>query len=466
MTDDICTLSASELVDAFRAKRLSPVEATEAALARIDAHNDAVNAYLLVDAEGALAAARASEARWAKGAPAGLVDGVPTSIKDVLLTRGWPTLRGSKTTDPSQPWDDDAPSVARMREHGAVFLGKTTTPEFGWKGVTDCPVSGITRNPWNLERTPGGSSGGASAALAAGMGPLAFGTDAGGSIRIPSSFAGVFGLKPSFGRVPAYPPSPFSTLAHVGPMAWTVADAALMLTVIAEPDARDWFALPHAPRDYRAGLDDGVAGLKVAFSPALGYAAVEAEVADLVAQAVRVFEELGAIVVETDPGFENPGPAMKTIAWAGLAHGLGPIIDGKRDLVDPGLVTLIDAGATITIDAYFNAVAVRNALGGHMTRFHADYDLLLTATLPITAFPVGRFMPEGDDPRQWIDWLPFTFPFNMTGQPAASIPCGFTADGLPVGLQIVGPMHRDALVLRAARAFEAARPFADRRPTL
>ena len=466
MTNDIFTLSASELVEAYRAKRLSPVEATESALARIDAHNDAVNAYLLVDAEGALAAARASEARWAKGEPAGLVDGVPTSIKDVLLTKGWPTLRGSKTTDPTQPWDDDAPSVARMREHGAVFLGKTTTPEFGWKGVTDCPVSGITRNPWNLEHTPGGSSGGASAALAAGMGPLAFGTDAGGSIRIPSSFAGVFGLKPSFGRVPAYPPSPFSTLAHVGPMTWTVADAALMLTVIAEPDARDWFALPHEPRDYRAGLDDGVAGLKVAFSPALGYAAVEAEVADLVAAAARVFEELGANVEQTDPGFENPGPAMKTIAWAGLAHGLGPIIDGKRDLVDPGLLTLIDAGATITIDAYFDAVAVRNALGGHMTRFHADYDLLLTPTLPITAFPVGRFMPEGDDPRRWIDWLPFTFPFNMTGQPAASIPCGFSRDGLPVGLQIVGPMHHDARVLRAARAFETARPFADRRPAL
>ena len=466
MTDDISTLSASELVEAYRAKRLSPVEATEAALARIDDHNDAINAYLLVDADGARATARGSEARWAKGEPAGLVDGVPTSIKDVLLSRGWPTLRGSKTVDPDQPWDDDAPAVTRMREHGAVFLGKTTTPEFSWKGVTDCPVSGITRNPWNLERTPGGSSGGAAAALAAGMGPLAFGTDAGGSIRIPCSFAGVFGLKPSFGRVPAYPPSPFSTLAHVGPMSRTVADAALMLNVIAEPDARDWFALPHEPRDYRTGLDDGVAGLKVAFSPALGYAEVDVEVADLVAQAARVFEDLGAIVVEIDPGFENPGPAMKTLAWAGLGHGLGPLVDGKRELVDPGLLALIDEGATITLDAYFDAVAARNALGGAMTRFHTDYDLLLTPTLPITAFPVGRFMPEGDDPRQWIDWLPFTFPFNMTGQPAASIPCGFTTEGLPVGLQIVGPMHRDALVLRAARAFETARPFADRRPAL
>ena len=466
MTDDLAYTPATELLAAYRAKTLSPVEAAAAALARIDAHDGMLNAYVLVDHEGALAAARKSEARWAKGAPRGLVDGVPTSIKDVLLTRGWPTLRGSKTVDPGQPWTEDAPAVARMREHGAVFLGKTTTPEFGGKGVTDSPLTDITRNPWNPEHTPGGSSGGAAAALAAGMGPLAFGTDAGGSIRIPAGFAGVFGLKPSFGRVPAWPPSPFSTLAHVGPMTRSVADAALMLSVIAEPDARDWFALPHEPRDYRDGLAGGVKGLRIAFSADLGYTAVDPEIAEPVAAAARVFAEFGAAVEETVPGFDDPTPAMKTLAWACLAHALGGLSPETLALLDPCIAELIELGRGVGLGEYLDAVAVRTALGGHMTRFHRSHDLLLTPTLPIPAFPVGRFMPEGGDVRRWIDWTPFTYPFNLTQQPAASIPCGFTSGGLPVGLQIVGPMHRDDLVLRAAYAFEQAHPFADARPAL
>ncbi len=466
MSDDLAYMPATELVDAYRTGRISPVEATRAALDRIAAHDGRVNAYCLVDEDGALAAARGSEARWAKGEPLGPVDGVPTSIKDVLLSRGWPTLRGSKTIDTDQPWDDDAPSVARMRAHGAVFLGKTTTPEFGWKGVTDGPLSGITRNPWNLERTPGGSSGGASAALAAGMGPLAFGTDAGGSIRIPSSFAGVFGLKPSYGRVPAYPASPFGTLAHVGPMARSVADAALMLTVITEPDTRDWLALPYDERDYRDGLGDGVEGLRIAFSPSLGYVRVDPEVAETAAAAARVFADLGAHVDEVDPGFADPATHFHALAWAGMARALGGLAPGKLALVDPGLAQLIEAGRAVTLDDYMAAIEARAALGAHMRAFHERHDLLLTPTLPIAAFQVGRFMPEGDDARRWIDWLRFTFPFNMTQQPAASIPCGFTKDGLPVGLQIVGPMYDDALVLRAARAYETARPFADRRPAL
>ncbi len=466
MSYDVAFMSATELVEAYRAKRLSPVEATDAALDRIAAHDGAINAFVLVDGDRAMSSARQSEARWIEGEPRGLVDGVPTSIKDLLLSKGWPTLRGSRAVDPDQAWDEDAPAVARMREHGAVFLGKTTTPEFGWKGVTDGPLSGITRNPWNLERTPGGSSGGASAALAAGMGPLAFGTDAGGSIRIPAGFTGVFGLKPSYGRVPAYPPSPFSTLAQVGPMTRAVVDAALMLTVISEPDTRDGLALPYDRRDYRDGLDDGVAGLKVAFSSTLGYAETDREVVELVAAAAHVFADLGATVEEADPGFDNPIAAMKTLAWAGLAHGLGKIVPDESPLLDPGLARLIDEGRKIGLSDYLDAVAARTALGAHMTRFHRKYDLLLTPTLPIPAFPVGRFMPEGDDPRAWIDWTPFTFPFNMTRQPAASIPCGFAGDGLPVGLQIVGPMYRDALVLRAVRAFETAWPFADRKPPL
>ncbi|MGI9415376.1 MAG: amidase family protein, partial [Hyphomicrobiales bacterium] len=262
MSSELIWLSAAELLTGYRTARISPVEATQAVLDRIEAKDGALNAFCLVDAERALDEARASEARWHKGAPQGLVDGVPTVVKDIILTRGWPTLRGSKTTDPNQSWDEDAPSVARMREHGAVFVGKTTTPEFGWKGVTDCPLTGITRNPWDVSKTPGGSSGGSSAAVAAGMGPLSYGTDGGGSIRIPAGFTGIYGIKPSFGRVPAYPLSPFGTVAHVGPMTRTVEDSALMLTVIAETDARDWHALPYDGVDYTQGLADGIKGLK------------------------------------------------------------------------------------------------------------------------------------------------------------------------------------------------------------
>src|SRR6185436_18692727 len=262
---ELWALSATELVEGFRKKTLSPVEVTKAVLARVEKLNQALNAFRLVAAEEALQQAKASEARWTAGQPQGLLDGVPVSIKDIILTKGWPTLRGSKTIDPKGPWNDDAPVTARLREHGAVLLGKTTTPEFGWKGVTDSALTGITRNPWNPDKTPGGSSGGAAVAAACGMGPLALGTDGGGSIRIPSSFSGLFGLKPSFGRVPAWPLSPFGTVAHVGPMSRDVADAALMLNVLALPDARDWHALPFDARDYRTGLEHGVRDLRIAW---------------------------------------------------------------------------------------------------------------------------------------------------------------------------------------------------------
>ena len=256
MKTDLCSLSATDLLRSYAKKQLSPVEATRAVLERIANLNPVLNAFCHLDFDYSLKEARKSEKRWAKGSPQGSLDGVPVSIKDLLLTRGWPTLRGSKTIDPRGPWHDDAPVVARLREHGAVLLGKTTTPEFGWKGVTDSPLTGVTRNPWNLKMTPGGSSGGGAAAVAAGMGPLTVGTDGGGSIRIPCAFTGLFGLKPSFGRVPAWPLSPMGTVAHVGPMTRTVTDAALMMNVLSLPDLRDWHALPHDARDYRIGPQD------------------------------------------------------------------------------------------------------------------------------------------------------------------------------------------------------------------
>jgi aspartyl-tRNA(Asn)/glutamyl-tRNA(Gln) amidotransferase subunit A len=453
---DLCAVSAADLLDGYRKHQISPVEVTRAVLERIEQLNPVLNAFNLVS-DRAVEDAKASEARWMAGQPQGLLDGVPVSIKDIILTKGWPTLRGSKTVDAKGPWNEDAPATARLREHGAVLLGKTTTPEFGWKGVTDSALTGITRNPWNPKKTPGGSSGGAVAAVASGMGPLAVGTDGGGSIRIPCSFAGLFGIKPSFGRVPAWPLSPFGTVAHVGPIARTVTDAALMLNVLALPDARDWHALPYESRDWRSGLDQGVADLRIAFSPDLGYAQVDAEVAQIVRQAVEVFSDLGAQVEEKHPGFQDPDDIFRVHWFAGAAALIAGVPTAKRSLVDPGLLEVAAEGAKIPAAALLDAQMKRGALGAHMNLFHRDYDLLVTPTLAVAAFDAGVEFPPGK--KRWIDWTPFSFPFNLTQQPAASIPCGLTKDGLPVGLHIVGPRYNDGIVLRAARAFETARPI-------
>ena len=451
---DLCSFTATALLEAYRQHTLSPVEVAQAVLERIETLNPRLNAFNLVS-DRLVEEAEASQARWAAGQPKGLLDGVPVSIKDIILTKGWPTLRGSKTIDPKGPWNDDAPATARLREHGALLIGKTTTPEFGWKGVTDSPLTGITRNPWNPEKTPGGSSGGAAAAVAAGMGPLAVGTDGGGSIRIPCSFTGLFGIKPSFGRVPAWPLSPFGTVAHVGPITRDVTDAALMLSVLSLPDARDWHALPYEPRDYRAALNAGVQDLRIAYSGDLGYAKVDPEVAALVQGAASVFAELGAKVENRHPGFDNPEPIFRVHWFSGAAA----LVRGLKDTkpVDPGLLEVAAQGEKVSAADILDAQMKRGALGTHMNLFHRDFDLLVTPTLAVPAFGVGREYPEGN--KRWTDWTPFTYPFNLTGQPAASIPCGFTKAGLPVGLHIVGPRYADALVLRAARAFETARPI-------
>jgi aspartyl-tRNA(Asn)/glutamyl-tRNA(Gln) amidotransferase subunit A len=455
---DVAEWTATELVSAYRDGSLSPVEATRAALDRIAAHDPLVNAFCLVDAEAALAQARASEARWSAGEPAGPVDGVPTSIKDLLLTRGWPTLRGSRTIDPDQEWLEDAPSVARLRESGAVLLGKTTTPELGWKGVTDSPLTGVTRNPWDTSRTGGGSSGGAAAAVALGMGALAVGTDGGGSVRIPGGFSGVVAMKPTYGRVPLFPASPFGTLAHAGPMTRSVEDTALMLDVLAGPDVRDWSGLPPADVSYRADLGMGVAGLRVAFSPDLGYVDVDPEVAALVRDAVGTLAGLGARIEQVDPGFADPVEAFHCLWFAGAAKGLDHLAPEQWPLVDPGLCEVCEQGRALSALDYLEATAQRMALGVLMGRFHETYDLLVTPTLPIPAFGAGREVPAGSTRARWTSWTGFTYPFNLTQQPAATVPCGLTAAGLPVGLQFVGPRHDDARVLAASKAYQDARP--------
>lgn len=461
--------TAVELVQGYRAKTISPVEATREALSAIESHDDAVNAFVLVDAEAAMAAATASEARWYAGEPLGPGDGVPTSIKDALWTRGWPTLRGSWLIDGAGPWDEDAPSVARLRETGAVLLGKTTTPEYSWKGVTDSPRYGATGNPWDPTKTAGGSSGGSAAAVGLGMGAWSVGTDAGGSVRIPAGFTGTVALKPTYGLIPHYPPSPFGTLAHPGPMTRTVADTAALMDVITGFDPRDWAAMPTPSASYLDGLDDGVAGLRVAFSPNLGFVRNDPEVDAAVRAAVAVLADAGAHVEQVDPGFADPLDAFQVLWFSGSAKVLSAYgeLDGAwADRADPGLRRIAATGAGFSASDYLDATAVRMHLGELMGRFHQSYDVLVTPTLPLPAFTAGCDVPDGWPSPDWASWTPYTYPFNMTQQPALSVPCGFTSAGLPVGLQIVGPRHADARVLRVGRAYEAATDWHRRTPEL
>src|SRR5712691_4629005 len=461
---EIAFTSALDLAGLYRAKALSPVEAAEALFARLGALQPRLNAFCVVDRDGALAAARDSERRWIEGRPLSPLDGVPATIKDLVPMRGFPTLRGSRLVDPAQDWAEDGPAVARLREAGAVIMAKTTTPEFGWKAIGDSPLTGITRNPWNLERTPGGSSAGAAAACAAGIAPLHVGSDGAGSIRIPSSFTGIFGIKATFGRVPAHPPSPMGLLSNVGPMTRHVRGAAAMLNVLAQPDPRDPYILPPETRDYLTGVDDGVRGLRIAYSPDLGYGNVDPEIAAACAGAARQFEGLGAHVEEVGAIFPSPRDALLTLWRAGTARLLAGFPAEKHALCDPGLVAIAAEGARVSGADYVGADLARTALGAQIAEFHQRYDLLLTPMMPVPALPVGQDLNDPATETHWIDWSPFSYPFNMTRQPACSIPCGLTAAGLPLALQIVGPLYAEDRVLRAARAFETTQP--ERRPPL
>ncbi|MBT2387846.1 amidase [Streptomyces sp. ISL-1] len=449
---ELTDLTARQLLTGYEKGDFSPVEATRAALERIEVVQPLVNAFVRVDAEQALAQAESSAERWRKGEPQGLLDGVPVTVKDLLLQRSGPTLRGSMSVSVEGSWDEDAPSVERLRAHGAVFLGKTTTPEFGWKGVTDSPRHGVTRNPYDITRTAGGSSGGSAVAVALGAGPLSIGTDGGGSVRIPASFCGIFAMKPTYGRVPLYPSSPFGTLSHAGPMTRDAADAALMLDVVSGEDWRDWSHL--GPADsVRGTLADGVKGLRIAYSPSFGgQVAVRPAVAAAVRRAVGALAGLGAFVEESDPDIADPVEAFHTLWFSGAARLLQHFGPRQREALDPGLREVAGTGARHSALEYLAAVDVRMDLGRRMARFHTSYDLLVTPTLPITAFEAGAEVPAHSGHRRWTGWTPFTYPFNMTQQPAATVPCGVDEDGLPVGVQLIGARHADALVLRAAHA--------------
>ncbi len=460
MSREMCFASVEDLLSHYASGTWSPVDVTEAMLNQIEENDGKLNAFVFVDQDGARAQAKASAERWRRGTPIGRLDGVPAAVKDNMLMAGFRTGFGCKGLENAAPDIADAPCTARLREAGCVMIGKTTTPEFGWKGVTDSPLTGITRNPWNTERTPGGSSGGSAAAIAAGMVTLATASDGGGSIRIPAGFSGLAGLKPTFGVVPAWPPSPFGALSHVGGLGRTVADCAHMMTVIAGEDRRDPAATPATGTIFQDHLEKDIAGLKVAYSPTLGGNTVAGDVARSVRAAVQWFVDNGAELIDFDMETPDVRAAFRILWSTAAAYRLSSLTPEQREMVDPGLLEIAEIGARTPISDYYGAIATRDALRAEMCALHGDVDLLLTPTLPLGAFEAGYNEPKDwEQNPDWEEWTPFTYPFNMTQQPAMSVPCGLTDEGLPIGLQIIGWRGADTLVMGAAKAYEQSRPW-------
>lgn len=458
MADDLCMLSAADLVARYQARRLSPVEVARAVFQRIGKANGPVNAFVYTLEESALAEAKESEARWKKGAPLGPIDGVPATIKDLADIKGHPSYKGSSTTADT-PVSADSPAVALMRASGAVFVGKTTTPEFGWAGVTHSPKTGITRNPWNPAKTSGGSSGGAGVAAALGMGALHLGTDGGGSIRMPASMCGIFGLKPTTGRIPYYPGSAMLSCSAVGPMTRTVGDAALMMDVTAKIDARDWFGIPARAPSHRDGLEAGAKGLRIAYGPTLFGARPHAEIAAAVDGVAKLYRKLGAEVTDVGDFLKSPRKPYETFYVANLARLYRLMTDEQKAVVDPGFRAYVEDGLRVPIADYQDSIMAQIAFGAEVQQALVDYDLILSPQLILTAFEAGVEVPAGRGMTRWFDWAPYTYPFNFSNHPAASVPCGFDSSGLPMSFQLVGRKAEEALILRAARAYERERPF-------
>lgn len=455
---DPALMSAETLLGLYARRALSPVEALQAVLQRVALYNPWVNAFAVMNPR-ALQQAGESEARWRAGRPIGLLDGVPATVKDLLNLAGFPTRRGSKTTA-ATPATEDAPAVLGLKEAGAVILGKTTTTEFGWKSPGDCPLHGITRNPWNRERTVGGSSSGAGAAGAACFGPLHVGTDAGGSIRIPAAFCGLVGLKPSFGRIPQWPLGAFAGVACAGPMTRTVRDAALMFSAIARHDLRDPFCLPDVAGipggDWRQGIEGGVAGMRVALVRRLGFAPpLDADGEAALAGAARLLQEQGAIVEEADPELPDTRPIFGRVWGVALARLVATTPPEKRALLDAGLAEVAEREGGMLATDFLGAEALRIEAAHAMARFHQRYDLLLTACTPTAAFAADQPTLRPTE-ALWRDWAPWTFAFNLTRQPAVSVPVGLDAHGMPRAVQVAAALYRDDLALRAARALERA----------
>ena len=464
---DLAYTPATDLIARIRSKAASPVEVTRAVLERIEQTNPKINAFVTVTGDTALAAAAAAEAAVMKGERIGPLHGIPVSIKDLALVKGVPAKFGSPVFE-HRIGEVDAPFVRRLREAGAILTGKTSTPEFGWKALGDSPLTGITRNPWNTAMTSGGSSAGAGAAAAAGLGPLHQGSDGAGSVRVPSAFCGIYGLKPTFGRVPMWPVSNTDSASHVGPMTRTVADAALMLAVMAGPDDWDRQSLDASPADYVGRLRDGVKGLRVGWSLDLGCCRVDPEIGQVARRAAEAFQELGCTVEDAKVSLPDTREMIRLMWNAHYAGNYAPYLEKFRARMDPGLVAALEDGRRYSAEAYVDMRGRKHAYCDAVRALFDTYDLLLTPTVSVAAFEVGRLNPAHFPQHAW-DWFPwagFSYPFNFTGQPAATVPAGFTASGMPVGLQIVGRRLADLQVLQASAAFEEARPWAAKRPPL
>jgi len=463
MSENLAFLSLSEVLEHFRKRTLSPVEVLDATLERIAQHNGKINAFTIVAEDSARNAAKASELRWAVGAPMGALDGVPISVKDTLMVKGFPFRRGSRATSDT-PVTQSAPVVDHILNSGATLLGITTTPEFGAGPVTISPLTGITRNPWNPSKTAGGSSGGAAAAVASGMGQAALATDAGGSTRIPAALCGVVGFKPTGGRLPTYPPNVAGALSSPGIIARTVRDIAIILDSVAKPDLRDAEMLPPDGFCYEAHLANSKTSangkskkLRIAFSTTLGYAPkVDSQVAALVTTAAHHFENLGFAVEEADPGIKNPVADFLTLFRSGFSYTMGKFSEEQLKLIGPALRDVVEQGKLVTVPQYLAAQDARRALASKLQHFLSEYSLLITPTVAVPAFTADRWTPE--DFAEFSDtraWTPFGYVFNMTQQPAITVPCGLTREGLPVGLQIIGPRFADADVIRAAHLYQS-----------
>ena len=451
---DPALLTAEDLLALYRTRRLSPVEALKAVTERVARMNPWVNAFACLNPR-AIQQAGESEARWMAGRPIGPLDGVPATVKDLLNLAGFPTRRGSRATE-ATPATEDSPAVLGLKSAGAVIIGKTTTTEFGWKSPGDCPLHGITRNPWNRERTPGGSSSGAGAAAAACFGPLHIGTDAGGSIRIPAAWCGVVGVKPSFGRVPQWPLGAFANVAVAGPMARSVRDSALMLNALARHDRRDPFCLPDDARDWRDGIEDGVRGLRVAVLRRQGFdAPCDAEGWAALDLAAKALEAQGAIVEEAEPELPDVRAIFGRVWGVALAKLVASIPEEKRSLLDAGIMEVARDQSTMTAAEFLGADALRIEAAHAMAQFHARFDLLLTPCTPTAAIAADQPTLH---PQQalWRDWAPWTFLFNLSRQPAISVPVGLDSAGMPRAVQVAAALYRDDLALRGARALEIA----------
>ena len=457
--------SALDLSRAIAAREVSPVEIMTACLDRMNALEPHLNCFVTATREEAIAAAKRAENAVMSGEPLGALHGVPLSVKDLIAMGGVRQTFGSHTMA-NNISAADAPSVERARAAGACIIGKTTTTEFGCKGGGPSPLTGITRNPWDLSKTPGGSSLGAASSVAAGITPFALGTDGGGSIRLPSSFSGLFGIKAQFGRVPVFPASATPTLAHVGPLARTVRDAALLLTVISGHDRRDPFSLAGAIPDYLGACDRSITGMRLAWTPTLGAGKPQPEVLAACETAVTALRSMGCEVVVWDE-WEGADPIDLWMAefYAGVGTRLKKTMLESRELLDPAVSHMLAPALDQRLEDYYATVFRRYDFREQLRARFESIDLLLTPTTPCTAFDAASDSPDGGT-GNIIEWMSYTYPFNLTGQPAASVPVGFSTAGLPIGLQMVAKINHETDIFRAAAALESARPWAHIKPEL